>query len=131
MQERPDLVVFDHEFDGRFNLYRGGDRRQSNDTHKLAHIDTIFEVKGGAAMDRKGDKAVMQAYLGDVRKLARWRDNAHAMRPGTRVRTVFLGVDGRKRGLPAASVATLLNESRRLGSGLLYISRDRIESVRA
>jgi hypothetical protein len=40
MQERPDLVAFDPDFDGRFNLYKGGDMRQSNDVHKLAHIDT-------------------------------------------------------------------------------------------
>lgn len=130
MQDRPDLVVFDAEFDGRFNLYREGDRRQSNDAHKLAHIDTIFEVKGGAAIDKKSDKAVMQAYLDDIQKLARWRAGAESVRPGTRVKTVFLGVDGRKCGLPAASVATLINESRRLGSGLIYISRDRIETVR-
>ena len=68
MQDRPDLVVFNADFDGRFNLYKGGDRRYSNDTHKLAHIDTMFEVKGGASMDKKSDKGVMQAYLGDLQK---------------------------------------------------------------
>jgi len=130
MQDRPDLVVFDADFDGRFNLYKGGDMRKSNDAHKLAHIDTLFEVKGGAAMDKKGDKAVMQAYLGDIRKLVRWRAGAEAVRPGTRVKTVFLAVDGRTRSLAAATVDTLANECRTLGSGLIYIGRDRIEAVR-
>jgi len=130
MQDRPDLVVFDADFDGRFNLYKGGDMRQSNDAHKLAHIDTLFEVKGGAAMDKKSDKAVMQAYVGDIQKLVRWRTGAESVRPGTRVKTVFFAVDGRSRSLPAATVATLAKESRSLGSGLIYISRDRIEVVR-
>ena len=129
MQERPDLVVFNADFDGRFNLYKAGDIRQSNDVHKLAHIDTIFEVKGGAAMNKKSDKVIMQAYLDDIRKLERWRDGAATARKGTRVKTVFLGVDGRARGLPADSIATLVGESRKSGSGLIYVGRERLEAV--
>jgi hypothetical protein len=130
MQERPDLVAFDANFDGRFNLYKGGDMRQSNDVHKLAHTDTLFEVKGGAAMNKKSDKGVMQAYLDDIQKLRRWRDGAAAARKGTRVKTVFLGVDGRARGLSAESIAALVGESRKSGGGLIYISRERMEVVR-
>jgi hypothetical protein len=127
MQDRPDLVVFDAAFDGRFNLYNGGDMRRSNDAHKLAHIETIFEVKGGAAMDKKSDKAVMQAYLDDIHKLGRWRDGAAAARKGTRVKTVFMGVDGRAGGLSSESIAILVSESRKLGGGLIYISQNRVE----
>lgn len=130
MQERPDLVVFDAGFDGRFNLYRDGDIRRSNDAHKLAHIDTIVEVKGGAAMDKKSDKGVMQAYLDDIRKLGRWRDRAAAARKGTQVKTIFLGVDARMRSLSAESVAVLVAESRKLGGGLIYFGRDRLEAFR-
>jgi len=104
--------------------------RQSNDTHKLAHIDTLFEVKDGAAMNKKSDKGVMQAYVDDIQKLWRWRDGAVAARKGTRVKTVFLGVDGRARGLPAESIAALVGESRKGGGGLIYISRERMEVVR-
>ncbi|WP_324733397.1 hypothetical protein [Pseudomonas paeninsulae] len=129
MQERPDLVVFSEGFDGRFNLYRGGDMRQSNDAHKLAHIDTIFEVKAGAALDKKGDKAVMQAYLNDIHKLVRWRDGAASARKGTRVKTMFMGVDGRSGGLPVAPVTLLVEECRKNSVGLIYISRDRVETV--
>lgn len=131
MQDRPDLVVFNSAFDGRFNLYKGGDTRQSNDAHKLTHIDTIFEVKGGAAMGKKGDKAVMQAYLADISKLGRWRQTAMAACMGTTVKTVFLGVDGRARGLPAESIATLTTESQKFGTSLIYIGRERLEAVRA
>jgi hypothetical protein len=130
MQERPDLVAFNADFDGRFNLYKGGDMRQSNDAHKLAHIDTLFEVKGGAAINKKSDKGVMQAYVADIQKLRRWRDGAFAARKGTRVKTVFLGVDGRARGLPAESIAALVGESRKCGGGLIYLSRERMEVVR-
>ena len=122
MQDRPDLVVFDAAFDGRFNLYNGGDMRRSNDAHKLAHIETIFEVKGGAAMDKKSDKAVMQAYLDDIHKLGRWRVGAATARKGTRVKTVFLGVDGRAQGLSADAVATLASESQKTGNGLIYVN---------
>jgi len=57
MQARPDLVVFDGDFDGRFNLYKDGNAKLSNDQHKLAHIETIFEIKGGAAMAKKSNRA--------------------------------------------------------------------------
>lgn len=130
MHERPDLVVFGADFDGRFNLYTGGDANRSNDMHKLTHIETIFEVKGGASMDKKGDKAVMQDYLADIHKLNHWREGAARARSGTHLNTVFLGVDGRVSGLSAAAVDTLVGESRALGIGLLYVNRDRVEAVR-
>lgn len=130
MQDRPDLVVFDSGFDGRFNLYKGGDTRQSNDAHKLAHIDTIFEVKGGTAMAKKSDKAVLQAYFADISKLGLWRQRAMAARMGTKVKTVFLGVDGRARGLSAESIAKLVTESQKFGTSLIYIGRERLEAVR-
>lgn len=128
MQERPDLVTFDASFDGRFNLYKDGDMRKSNDTHKLAHIDTIFEVKGGAAMDKKSDKAVMQAYFDDIRKLGRWRDGAAVARKATRVKTIFFGIDGRSSGLSSSAVEMLVGESRMGGNGLIYISRGSVET---
>lgn len=127
MQSRPDLVVFDADFDGRFNLYRNGDRRQSNDQNKLAHISTIFEVKGGASMFSKSDRAILETYSADIKKLRRWRDAAAHARNGTNVRTIFLGVDGRPSGLPASAVDALVSESRSLGAGLIYISRNRME----
>ena len=130
MQDRPDMVVFDGDFDGRFNLYKGGNAKQSNDQHKLAHIETIFEVKGGSAMAKKSNSAVMKAYLADIHKLSGWRELAAITRSGTKVQTVFLGVDVRASGLPDAEVKTLVSESKKLGNGLIYISRDRIETFR-
>lgn len=131
MQKRPDLVVFDGDFDGRFNLYKGGNVKLSNDQHKLAHIETFFEVKGGSAMAKKNNNAVMKDYLADIHKLNHWRELAAKTRSGTKVKTVFMGVDVRASGLPDEAVDTLVNESRKMGNGLIYISRDRVETVQS
>ena len=130
MQDRPDLVVFDADFDGRFNLYKEGDIRMSNDLHKLAHIQTIVEVKGGASMNKKSDNRVIKDYLDDLNKLRRWRDGATRARSSTRLQTVFLGVDGRTKGLPTTAIQTLVDESKKLGNGLIYLSRDSVVTVR-
>lgn len=130
MQDRPDLVVFDADFDGRFNLYKEGNTRRSNDGHKLSHIDTIFEVKGSAAMTKKSDKAILDIYLADIQKLKLWRDSAKIVQESTSVRTVFFGVDGRHNGLQESSVATLVQECQLTGSGLIYMSRNRLEAIR-
>jgi hypothetical protein len=131
MQERPDLVVFNGDFDGRFNLYKEGNAKLSNDQHKLAHIETIFEVKGGAAMAKKSDKAIMKDYLADIHKLSRWREGAAKTRSGTEVQTIFLGVDTRVSGLSAEAVEALVGESKKLGNGLIYINRDQVKTARA
>lgn len=131
MQDRPDLVVFDGDFDGRFNLYKGGNAKQSNDQHKLAHIKTIFEIKGGAAMAKKSTNAIMKDYLADIHKLSRWRDLAAKTRSGTKIQAIFMGVDVRTSGIPDEAVDTLVNESRKQGTGLMYISRDRVKTVQA
>ena len=129
MQDRPDMVVFDGDFDGRFNLYKGGNSKLSNDQHKLAHIETIFEIKGGAAMAKKSSNAVMKDYLADIHKLCDWRDLAEKTKQGTKLQAIFMGVDLRTSGLPDESVDTLINESKKLGTGLIYISRDRVKTV--
>lgn len=127
MQERPDLVIFDADFDGRFNLYQGGDPHRSNDGHKLDHIYTIFEIKGGAAIDKKSEKAIMDDYLEDIIKLCRWRDRAAAVRPGTNVQVVFIGIDGRSKSLSRPSLDLMIAKSRNLGVGIIYIGRTATE----
>ncbi|MCM8611173.1 hypothetical protein [Accumulibacter sp.] len=121
MQRRPDLAVFDAGFDGRFNLYRGGDRHRSNDGHKLAHLEAIVEVKGGAAIDRKSSNAVLADYRKDIDKLAAWRDRISAI-GGVRPLALFLGVDGRPGGLPESAHAELNERCQRGGVSLLLIS---------
>lgn len=123
MQKRPDIVVFKEDFDGRFNLYKGGDNRVSNDPHKLKHIDTIFEIKGGAAIDKKADKAILEAYLDDIQKLQYWRDKATKTCPGTKVRAVFLAVDGRADGLSNAFLEKLIISSVALNVALIYVGK--------
>ena len=130
MQDRPDLVVFDADFDGRFNLYQSGNTSMSNDQHKLAHIQAIVEVKGGSSMNKKSDNGIMKDYLADLKKLKDWRDRATQTRSGTRLQTVFVGADSRTKGLPKALVQKLIDESRKLGSGLLYLNRDGLVTTR-
>lgn len=127
MQQRPDLVIFNDKFDGRFNLYKNGNRKHSNDAHKLSHIDAIFEIKGGASMNKKSDKEVMSAYIGDIQKLALWRKNAALSYSDTMMNSIFLGVDGRPRGFSESQLSELHCKSRALGSNVLYISRQRLE----
>lgn len=130
MQDRPDLVVFDADFDGRFNLYKNGNTKMSNDQHKLTHIQAIVEVKGGSSMNKKSDNAVMKDYLSDLTKLRHWRDGANQTRNVTQLQTVFLGIDGRTKGLPISKVNTLVEESRKLGNGLIYVSRNGLVTAR-
>lgn len=121
MQDRPDMVIFDAGFDGRFNLYRGGNTRNSNDGHKLAHIDTIVEVKGGAAIDRKSDAGVLRDYFADIDKLSGWRQKAGIARPGTCPQTLFVGVDGRRAGLSQAARDDLIEKYALAGVGLIHV----------
>jgi len=71
----------------------------------------------------------MKDYLADIHKLSRWRESAAKTRCGTKVQTIFMGVDTRTSGLPDADVATLVSESKRLGNGLIYISRNSARGI--
>lgn len=122
MQRRPDLTVFDAGFDGRFNLYAGGNRLRSNDAHKLAHLEAIIEIKGGAAIDRKSHKGVLADYLKDIDKLADWRARIAAV-SGMRPRALFIGVDGRAEGLPEPARLELTMRCKRAGLSYLLVNR--------
>lgn len=130
MQDRPDMVIFDASFDGRFNLYKGGNTRLSNDRHKLAHIETIVEVKGGSAIGRKSDAGVMRDYLRDIEKLGRWREKADIARPGTHPRTLFVSVDGRRAGLSQAAREELVSRCEQVDVDLIHIGHNAIEHRR-
>ena len=78
---------------------------------------------------KKGSNAVMKDYLADIHKLCGWRDLAEKTKQGTKLQVIFMGVDLRTSGLPDESVDTLINESKKLGTGLIYISRDRVKTV--
>ncbi len=75
-------------------------------------------------MNKKSDNAVMKDYLADLDKLQNWRERAEQTRGGTLLQTVFLGDDGRNKGLPQALLQTLIDESQYLGIGLIYFNRD-------
>lgn len=124
MHDRPDMVLFDKEFDGMFNLYKKGNRNNTNDGHKLRHIDTIFEVKGSATMNSKGDKARLGIYLEDIAKLHRWQAMAKENGCGS-LRAYFVCLDGRKKGLPSSAVKEMFEAAG--ANPVVYISNGGIE----
>lgn len=121
MHDRPDLVVFDDGFDGRFNLFKSGSVNRSNDLHKLAHMTALFEIKGGGAMNRSSDRALMNAYRADIKKLLQWRELAR--RSYTRLTSTFafIGADGRTKGLSEDAVHELRDQCREHDLGLAYL----------
>lgn len=130
MQLRPDMTVFDSSFDGRFNLYAGGNRQRSNDAHKLAHLEAIIEIKGSAAMCRKPHKGVLADYLKDVDKLADWRGKI-AAHSGMRPRALFIGVDARTESLPEAARDEVIERCKRAGVSFLLVNRNNAQVWRA
>lgn len=130
MQSRPDMTVFDSSFDGRFNLYAGGNRQRSNDAHKLAHLEAIIEIKGSAAMSRKPHEGVLADYLKDVDKLAGWRGKI-AAHSGMRPRALFIGVDARTESLPEAARDAVIARAGRAGVSFLLVNRNNAQVWRA
>jgi len=124
MHDRPDMVLFDKEFDGMFNLYKKGNRNNPNDPHKMRHIDTIFEVKGSATMNSKGDKSRLKIYLDDIAKLRRWQAMAKANGCES-LRGYFFCLDGRKKALPSLAIQEMFEASG--ANPVVYISNSGIE----
>ena len=119
MHDRPDLVVFNQNFDGKFNLYQKRDRSLSNDLHKLSHINSIIEVKGSAAMNSKSDKARLDIYSDDIEKLKRWKLLARS-RGCKHLKGMFFCLDGRKKGLSSEAIQHLFDISEK--NLIVYIS---------
>jgi len=111
---RIDLVLFGNDMAGDFS-----------ETKKKPLV--AIEVKGGAYGNRNALKDTIDAsgYCTDMAKL-----KPEAARGGTQLQTVFLGVDGRTKGLPLALVQTLIDESQNLGNGLIYFNRGGIVTTR-
>ena len=124
MHDRPDLVLFDKDFDGTFNLYRKGNTELPNDSHKMAHINTILEVKGSAAMNLKSDKARLKIYLEDIAKIKGWQAmaGAHGCKA---LDGYFICLDGRKKSLPTTAVQEMFERSE--NNQVVYISNRGVE----
>ena len=128
MHDRPDMVLFNKHFDGKFNLYKKGDRNLSNDAHKMGHIDTIFEVKGSALMNKKGDSARLKIYLDDIAKLQNWQRMA-STNGSKNLKGYFICLDGRKNSLPSSTIQEMVSNSGNIS--IVYISHERIEIFHA
>jgi hypothetical protein len=71
-KQRPDIVVFSPDIDGRFNLYKDGNTVEDNTPIKRKHMQCLIEMKGGAhlskqALDRPED------LIKDIHKLSEWK----------------------------------------------------------
>ena len=124
MHDRPDLVLFDKDYDGTFNLYRKGNAELPNDSHKMANINTILEVKGSAAMNLKSDKARLKIYLEDIAKIKGWQAMAGAHRRKA-LDGYFICLDGRKKSLPTTAVQGMFERSE--NNQVVYISNRGVE----
>lgn len=124
MQLRPDMVLFDKEFDGMFSLYKKGNRNLSNDSHKMAYINTIIEVKGSASMNSKGDKERLKIYLEDIDKLKKWQTMAHNNGCNS-LKGYFICLDGHKKPLPMSAIQKMFDISGQ--NPVVYISNSGIE----
>jgi len=124
MHDRPDMVLFDEGFDGVFNLYKKGNREWSNDSHKMAHINTIIEVKGSATMNSKGDKSRLKIYMDDIDKLKGWQAMSRTNGCET-LKGYFICLDGRTAPLPNTALQEMFERS---GSNpVVYISNRGVE----
>jgi hypothetical protein len=72
MQIRPDICIFADGIHGRFNLYRGGDPRISNDRNKLGQLKALIEVKGSQATAQTSEKTFAKQVSKDIDKLGQW-----------------------------------------------------------
>lgn len=124
MHDRPDMVLFDSSFDGMFNLYKNGNASQSNDAHKLEHINTVFEVKGSATMNKKGPSARLNDCLSDLAKLDLWKANAGAL-GCTSLQGCFLYLDGHRKPLPSSAIEDMVANAS--GNKVIYLSSNGIE----
>jgi len=124
MHDRPDMVLFNKDFDGVFNLYRKGNREWPNDSHKVSHINTIFEVKGSATMNSKADKARYKIYMKDIEKLKWWQAMSRA-NGCQALNGYFICLDGRAVPLPKTAVHEMFERSG--DNPVVYISNRGIE----
>lgn len=123
MQLRPDLAVFDTEVGGRFNLYRNGDPARPNDSHKLAHLQAIVEVKGSAATARFSSARLAKQVAADIDKLGDWRARMSAAHPTSRAGKadyVMLVVGSVARGACDEYASTLRGRADAVGVNLMH-----------
>lgn len=113
MQKRPDICVFSERVAGRFNLYRGGDRKRPNDGIKIGNLQALIEIKGSDGACRASAQAFATQIAADIDKLTEWRARFHASGylPGGSAAIhpdyVMIAIDNRKVPLAAAAVDTL------------------------
>lgn len=71
---RPDMVLFESDFDGRFNLYNNGNVERNLDQHKMPSVRSLIEVKGGSSFRKQSPQKRLKDCLADAKKLNMWRE---------------------------------------------------------
>ena len=126
MQYRPDLCLFGPGVGGNFNLYRAGQRSDSNDALKLHQLRAIVEVKGSVASARQSDRRLHELFSKDLDKLVMWqtraKEAAQQLGVGCEFQSVFVGAYLRER--PLAGRPRVELEARATENGIQYLHLD-------
>ena len=113
-QQRPDLTVYSLDYDGKFNLYPGGDNSRNNDLHKCQHLRGCIEVKA---------KQATKHYISDIEKLAQWRDVITNYYSRREPEMIFIAFDTRSRPMPEAELQDLVGTARANAVRLIYLNK--------
>lgn len=123
MQLRPDVTVFQPEVEGRFNLYKNGDKRMSNDSHKLANLLSVIEIKGSNATARLSVTAFSEQLAADLSKLALWKRTFSTASPeghAARASYALFALDRGSR-LKGTVIESLQRQAASLGIELIHV----------
>ena len=119
MPDRPDIVLFDKNYDGVFNLFENGNKDISNDKHKVNYLNTIIEVKGSDSVNTKSEQKRFEIYKKDVLKLSTWHDLIELVGVKKEFTTCFVAIDRAKVPLSDELIEELLTLN---DNKVIYIS---------
>ena len=108
MPDRPDIVLFDKNYDGVFNLFKNGNKNISNDKHKINHLNTLIEVKGSDSVNIKNEKQRFEIYRKDVLKLSDWNKILRTVDDQREFTTCFIAIDKHQTALSKELIDELL-----------------------
>lgn len=66
---KPDLAVFNNEFNGRFNLGVDNNEKRQNDYEKLKSLAALIEIKGSKSFNKLGIERKTELISEDIDKL--------------------------------------------------------------
>lgn len=124
MQNRPDICTYRDDFDGQFNLYRLGNTSNSNDSHKLASITSMIEVKSRLPGENTSNKKFVSDIEKDIEKLAVWRSAVSAEGFGEDVDYICFVADTGQKQLAEAELQGLAKSAKTANLSLVTVTAD-------